>query len=200
MPCHSFRIIVIPSVISVIPSKYCISSCSFLGNYSFLNLEIQRSKVLWYIHKCVETIQGQKLYEEILCCHSFWIIAISNIFILNSSGTLPYSKDEKIGWQSWPYLQVHTAINESIFINHSTLILKGLQLDWYLLPKLFRPTVRKKCSSDQEKLLKFEAKGREFAKLLRSLEQFIQTVKGQNNFRNRMFFFLFHEGFSDLIH
>ena len=51
-----------------------------------------------------------------------------------------------------------------------------------LLPKLFWPTVRKKNSSDREKLLKFEAEGREFAKFLRSLEQFIQTVKGQNNF------------------
>ena len=51
-----------------------------------------------------------------------------------------------------------------------------------LLPKLFWPTVRKSCSSDREKLLKFEAEGREFAKILRSLEQFIQTVKGQNNF------------------
>jgi hypothetical protein len=30
--------------------------------------------------------------------------------------------------------------------------------------------------------LKFEAEGQEFAKCLRSLEQFIQTVKGQNNF------------------
>ena len=38
------------------------------------------------------------------------------------------------------------------------------------------------CSSDREKLFKFEAEGREFAKILRSLEQFIQTVKGQNNF------------------
>ena len=37
------------------------------------------------------------------------------------------------------------------------------------------------CSCDQEKLLKFEAEGREFSKILRSLEQFIQTVKGQNN-------------------
>ena len=35
------------------------------------------------------------------------------------------------------------------------------------------------CFSDREKLLKFEAGGREFAKILRSLEQFIQTVKGQ---------------------
>jgi hypothetical protein len=42
--------------------------------------------------------------------------------------------------------------------------------------------VRKNCSSEQEKLLKFEAEGREFAKILRLLEQFIQTVKGQNNF------------------
>ena len=42
--------------------------------------------------------------------------------------------------------------------------------------------MRKKCSSNQEKLLKFEAEGRKFAKILRSLEQFIETVKGQNNF------------------
>ena len=34
--------------------------------------------------------------------------------------------------------------------------------------------MRKKCSSDREKLLKFEAEGQEFAKFLRSLEQFIQ--------------------------
>ena len=50
-----------------------------------------------------------------------------------------------------------------------------------LLPKLFLPIVRKNCSSDREKLLKFKAEGRGFAKLLRSLEQFIKTVKGQNN-------------------
>ena len=50
-----------------------------------------------------------------------------------------------------------------------------------LLPKLFWPTVRKNCSSDLEKLLKFEAEGREFAKILRSLEKFILAVKGQNN-------------------
>ena len=42
--------------------------------------------------------------------------------------------------------------------------------------------MRKNCSSDGEKILKFEAEGRGFEKLLRSLEQFIQTGKGQNNF------------------
>ena len=41
-----------------------------------------------------------------------------------------------------------------------------------LLPKLFLPTVRKNCSSDREKLLKFEAEGQEFEIFLRSLEQF----------------------------
>ena len=42
--------------------------------------------------------------------------------------------------------------------------------------------MRKNCPSDREKVLKFEAEGGEFAKVLRSLEQFAQTVKGQNNF------------------
>ena len=51
-----------------------------------------------------------------------------------------------------------------------------------LLPKSFWPTVRKNGSSDREKLLKFEAEGWEFVNILRSPEQFIQTVKGQNNF------------------
>ena len=46
--------------------------------------------------------------------------------------------------------------------------------------------MRKNCSSDREKLLKFEAESREFSKILRSLEQFIQTVKGQNNFGNKI--------------
>ena len=41
----------------------------------------------------------------------------------------------------------------------------------------------KKCSRVREKLLKFEAEGQEFAKVLRSLEQFIQTIFG-----NRMLF------------
>ena len=50
-----------------------------------------------------------------------------------------------------------------------------------LLPKLFWQIVRKNWSSDRGKLLKFEAEGREYAKFSRSLEQFIRTVKGQNN-------------------
>jgi hypothetical protein len=48
--------------------------------------------------------------------------------------------------------------------------------------KIVLTNCEKNCSSDREKLLKFKAEGREFSKFLRSLEQFIQTVKGQNNF------------------
>ena len=39
--------------------------------------------------------------------------------------------------------------------------------------------MRKNCPSDREKL---EAEGREFAKFFRSLGQFIQTVKDQEQF------------------
>ena len=56
---------------------------------------------------------------------------------------------------------------------------KGGGENGILLPKLFWPTVRKNCSSDREK--QFKAEGREFSKILRSLEQFIQAVKVQKN-------------------
>ena len=68
-----------------------------------------------------------------------------------------------------------------------------------LFSKLFWPTVRRNCSSDQEKLLKFMAEGWEFARILRSLEQHIQTVKVQNNFWNRMLFKVVPGGFSGVI-
>ena len=55
-------------------------------------------------------------------------------------------------------------------------------MKWYFVTEIVLTYCEKKISSDREKLLKFEAEGREFAKILRSLEQFIQTVKGQNNF------------------
>ena len=52
---------------------------------------------------------------------------------------------------------------------------------WYFV-KIVLAFCGKNCSSDREKLLKFEAEGRECTNILRSLEQFIQTVQGQNNF------------------
>ena len=67
-----------------------------------------------------------------------------------------------------------------------------------LLPKLFWPKMRKKISSDREKLLKFKAEGWEFAKNLKSREQFIQTDQVRTISGNRMLFSLVPGGFSDL--
>jgi hypothetical protein len=50
---------------------------------------------------------------------------------------------------------------------------------WYFVTKIVLTYCEKNCSSI-EKI--FKAEGRKFAKILRSLEQFVQTVKGQNNF------------------
>ena len=44
------------------------------------------------------------------------------------------------------------------------------------------------------------SKNSEFDKSLTSLEKFIRTVKGKDNFLNRMLFQLVNGGFSDRIH
>ena len=59
--------------------------------------------------------------------------------------------------------------------------------------------MRKNCSSEREQLLIFEGECWEVENPLRSLEQFIQTVKGQKNLGNIMLFYLIPGGFSDLI-
>ena len=49
-------------------------------------------------------------------------------------------------------------------IDHPVFLFLG---NGILFPKLFLSTVRKNCSSDREKLLKFEAEGQEFTNILR---------------------------------
>jgi hypothetical protein len=51
----------------------------------------------------------------------------------------------------------------------------------YFVTKIVQTYCEKKCSSDREFFLKFEDEGQEFSKKLRSLEQFVWIVKGQNN-------------------
>ena len=69
-------------------------------------------------------------------------------------------------WIIWLFQKNLSKMNRDIYTKNGI-----------LLPKLFWPTVSKNCSSDREKVLKFEAEGQEFATVLRSLEQFIQTLK-----------------------
>ena len=73
-----------------------------------------------------------------------------------------------------------------IFISIENLYI--VERNGILFPKLFWSSVRKNCFRDWEKLLKIEIEGWEFLKFLKSLKQFIRTVKGQNNFWNRMLF------------
>ena len=60
-------------------------------------------------------------------------------------------------------------------------------------------TVRKNCSSDWKTFCKFDAKGLIIWNFLRSLEKCIKSVKGNSNFRSRIFNQLFSGGFLDLI-
>ena len=64
-----------------------------------------------------------------------------------------------------------------------------LEICSFLFPKLVWLTVRKQIfQQPRTHLLEFEVEGREFSKILWTLEQVIQSVKGQYNFWNRMFF------------
>ena len=134
---------------------------------------------------CVKT----KMHKNKIA-NDYWLFMsiftyLHNVDIsMNVSCKCPHSEDNFGTTQCWIGSDVHSADQykrENIF---QIVLVKNLDINYHciLLPKLFWPTVRKNCSSDQEKLLKFEAEGREFAKILRSLEKFIQTVKGQNNF------------------
>ena len=66
---HSSRVMGYRVCQLILPiTTYLISSYSFRRNYSFLNTKIQRSQYIKpkvTVHKCAETIQGRKLYEEI---------------------------------------------------------------------------------------------------------------------------------------
>ena len=58
-----------------------------------------------------------------------------------------------------------------------------LREKWYFVTKIVLTYCEKKnCSCDGENVLKFKAEGREFAKFLGSLEQFIQTIFGNSAF------------------
>ena len=73
------------------------------------------------------------------------------------------------------------------YIDYRFCLLNGI-----LLPKLFWPTVRKYCSSDREKLFKFETEGQEFA-------NFFKQWKFRTIFGNRMSSLTYPGGFSYLI-
>ena len=82
-----------------------------------------------------------------------------------------------------PTLKIDSSSYMVLLISSSINFTMGLDpVSWRVIIFNIMNFCYQNCSSDLEKLLKFEAEGREFAKFLTSLEQFIQTVKGENNF------------------
>ena len=101
----------------------------------------------------------------------FWMFLLSILFIderIRDRYPVAGIMSANAGWAS----KSLTWKNKNVIKNYQ----------WYFVTKIVLTYCEKNCSSDGEKLLKFEAEGQEFQKFLRSLEQFIQTVKGQNNF------------------
>ena len=88
----------------------------------------------------------------------------------------------ELTWQKWLNLDFQVQIIMVFFT-------KNLELgNGILLPKLFWPTVRKNCSSDREKHLKFEAEGWEFSKFWDHLNNLFKQWKVRTIFGNRMLF------------
>ena len=96
---------------------------------------------------------------------------------MENLGKTQIEQSRKIVKTRGTYSTVWTKLSNGTDCNIDDLERNGI-----LLPKLLRPTMRKNCSSNPDFFLKFEAEGQEFTKFLKSLEQFTQTVEGQNNF------------------
>ena len=81
----------------------------------------------------------------------YWLSSIER-WIFSKSKDVSFYKTTLVSFWDW----------------NNTSKLYGIYFSWVvvpsLFPKLFCYSVRKKCSSDQEKLLKFMAEGREFSK------------------------------------
>ena len=144
-------------------------------------------------------------YSDILCCQVFHLNG-SNCCCHKTPKCLPTHQIDC--FFSWPHWHI-TAPKMASFVNlppvwlctsflqhgntHQN-VLWSKQQSWFknwngiLLPKLFWPIVRKKCSSDWEKLLKFEAEGWEFAKCFRSQNNLFKQWKVRAIFGNRMLF------------
>ena len=113
-----------------------------------------------------------------------WLqVGIQGNFFLSSN------ESESFWWRFRTEIEVDKSNSSCIFFQFRQIVVIWKQ-KWYFVTKIV-PVI--------EKLLKFEAEGREFAKLLRLLEQFISTVKCQNKFWKQNVFYLVPGCLSDLM-
>ena len=78
-------------------------------------------------------------------------------------------------------------MNDIQLRNSTCEVLSGIQAkNWYFVTKIVQTYCEKEFLVIEIFFLKFKAEGQKFEKLLRSLKQSIQPVKGQNNSWNKM--------------
>ena len=157
---------------------------SFYGFISEVRICTGKYKMAW-IRKCSSTFQVNNVLWFIRDSTYFMKVPVQQGLLLNS--VLQYNLSlwttDKSNCDIQATSHSSFTFTYQILMSHPTIHLRQISPENHqkniciLFPKLFLPTMRKYCS-----LLKFEAEGQEFSKILRSLEQFIQTVKGQNNF------------------
>ena len=136
------------------------------------------------------SIEAKPLQNETVFFHYTNIYSLSNTFLILKSDTQNVAfklksctcfvlknawiepKDRISFWK--PYISTEIlSLLSSAYIHRVDFFTKLVD-NCILLQKLFWPTVRKNCSCDREKLMEFDAEGREFEIVLRSPEQFIQ--------------------------
>ena len=167
----------------------------------FCSAEKQSSAATMYIHTYFER---ETFHWTLWCCNLYlWVIMVSDVH---------YCMAETCSGESFPRSINQVAVCSVSVVHQTTIWTKKDLESWFSVEGLdwcFCHVTKKSkkcpffhsCCLDMvfcyqncsdllweksvlviEKNLKFEAEGREFVKFLRSLEQFIQTVKGQNNF------------------
>ena len=134
-------------------------------------------------HQFYQGICGRQFCEGYFKKYIFWQLTLGKY--LGSDLIVIGMEDEQTSSWSFLQVQIHTKSRSKPHAKnpYDPRLIWG---PWYFVSKIAPIFCEKNCCSDSEKLLKFEAEGWEFGNILRSLEEFIGMVKGQNNFWNRM--------------
>ena len=101
----------------------------------------------------VNQYSGPNSWTCVLVIFKSWLVSKGIVTFFLSCSTTSFSLSNK----EWLFCGFF-----SPFTDHKSQLKHNgafFRQNWYFVTKLFWPTVRKKCSSDWEKLLKFEAEG-----------------------------------------
>ena len=170
---------------SLVSSKY-IYVCFFPTKQLLLCLYLYLIRWRLFL-TCLLIRKPRKIvYSTYFCCWAKSKNSQSLVHICILSKALVGAPEQMVFGESAP-----ANFNETPIFACNSVMIFGMVVYF----KKFWHTVRINCPIDQEKHSKFEAEGWEFAKYF---DQYIRTVKSQNNFWNRILFQLGTGGFFSL--